>query len=250
MSAIPAHQRRLDLDPETFCDALERLGVHVTLVAPDYPAAGSNASDVGDRGACAAGTTSSADAGRHHSPAFPSRAARSRRSADALAAARRTRSPSRGRRLRPGACPDAVRRALRRTALARKRGIPCIATYHTHFEEYLFHYIRFLPRSRAATTRRAPWPDSSATPLMRSSCPRQADGGHAAGLWHPQPLQVIPTGMPESQFVRGNGFRFRQAVGHRRLPQAGPVRRPRRLREEHRLSARNDRHRAAGCSRS
>ena len=31
--------------------------------------------------------------------------------------------------------------------LARARGIPCIATYHTHFEEYLFHYIRFLPKS-------------------------------------------------------------------------------------------------------
>jgi hypothetical protein len=29
----------------------------------------------------------------------------------------------------------------------KRRGIPCVATYHTHFEEYLFHYIRFLPRA-------------------------------------------------------------------------------------------------------
>ena len=31
--------------------------------------------------------------------------------------------------------------------LARRRGVPCIETYHTFFEEYLFHYLPILPKS-------------------------------------------------------------------------------------------------------
>ena len=31
-------------------------------------------------------------------------------------------------------------------ALAHKLGLPAVATYHTLFEEYLYHYISFLPR--------------------------------------------------------------------------------------------------------
>ncbi len=31
--------------------------------------------------------------------------------------------------------------------LAKRFGIPCVETYHTFFEEYLYHYIPFLPKS-------------------------------------------------------------------------------------------------------
>jgi glycosyltransferase involved in cell wall biosynthesis len=31
------------------------------------------------------------------------------------------------------------------TRYARRRGLPCVETYHTFFEEYFHHYVRFLP---------------------------------------------------------------------------------------------------------
>ena len=45
-----------------------------------------------------------------------------------------------------GACPHAVCGSLRRRAICACAGIPVVETYHTHFEEYLHHYIPFLPR--------------------------------------------------------------------------------------------------------
>ncbi len=54
--------------------------------------------------------------------------------------------------------PHALRRALRGRAL-RAAQVPCIATYHTFFEEYLHHYVPVLPRAlgrRRHGTSRAP----------------------------------------------------------------------------------------------
>lgn len=31
--------------------------------------------------------------------------------------------------------------------IARELGVPCVATYHTFFEEYLYHYVPFAPRA-------------------------------------------------------------------------------------------------------
>ena len=94
--------------------------------------------------------------------------------------------------------------------LARARGIPCVATYHTHFEEYLFHYIRFLPKGALRSAAR--W-------LARHQCnaldavvvPSQPMAATLRDYGVDTPLHVIPTGLPESQFVRGDGARFRQA---------------------------------------
>jgi glycosyltransferase involved in cell wall biosynthesis len=40
-------------------------------------------------------------------------------------------------------------------ALAARLGLPCVESYHTFFEEYLFHYVSFLPKRwmRAAARR-------------------------------------------------------------------------------------------------
>jgi glycosyltransferase involved in cell wall biosynthesis len=92
------------------------------------------------------------------------------------------------------------------------RGIPCIATYHTHFEEYLFHYIRFLPKAALRAAARA---------LARHQCnaldavvvPSQPMAATLRDYGVDAPLRVIPTGLPESQFIPGNGIRFRQAWG-------------------------------------
>jgi len=96
--------------------------------------------------------------------------------------------------------------------LAKARGIPCVATYHTHFEEYLFHYIRFLPKSALRSAAR--W-------LARHQCnaldavvvPSQPMAATLRDYGVNTPLHVIPTGLPEKQFLRGNGGQFRQAWG-------------------------------------
>ena len=96
--------------------------------------------------------------------------------------------------------------------LARARGIPCVATYHTHFEEYLFHYIRFLPKRLMRFAAR--W-------LARHQCnaldavvvPSQPMAATLCAYGITTPQYVIPTGLPESQFLRGDGRKFRQAWG-------------------------------------
>jgi len=96
--------------------------------------------------------------------------------------------------------------------LARARGIPCIATYHTHFEEYLSHYIRFLPQAALRSLARR---------LARHQCnaldgvvvPSRPMAATLRGYGINAPLHVIPTGLPESQFRRGDGQRFRQNWG-------------------------------------
>ena len=96
--------------------------------------------------------------------------------------------------------------------LARARNIPCIATYHTHFEEYLSCYVRFLPRAtlRAAARRLARHQCNALDAVVVPSQPMAAT---LCGYGIDRPLHVIATGLPESQFVRGDGRRFRQTWG-------------------------------------
>jgi glycosyltransferase involved in cell wall biosynthesis len=96
--------------------------------------------------------------------------------------------------------------------LARLRGIPCIATYHTHFEEYLFHYIRFLPKTALRAAARA-LAQHQCNALDTVVVPSQPMATTLRDYGVDAPLRVIPTGLPESQFIPGNGIRFRQAWG-------------------------------------
>ncbi len=96
--------------------------------------------------------------------------------------------------------------------LARRWGVPCVETYHTFFEEYLFHYLPVLPKNfwRAVARR-----------LSRRQC------NHLDGLVVPSqamreilveygvqtPMQVIPTGMPGDAFQEGDGAAFRARHG-------------------------------------
>lgn len=180
----------------TFRTALERLGVRVTIVAPDYP-----------------GTDSEADADANIIR-LPSRAV-PLDPEDRLMHWSHLAQLDR-RLVSANSCdldlvhvqtPFAAHYAGLR--LARARGIPCIATYHTHFEEYLFHYIRFLPRSalRYAARKLARHQCAALDAVVVPSQPMAATL-HDYGI--DKPLHVIPTGLPESQFLRGDGQRFRQ----------------------------------------
>ena len=178
---------------QTFRGTLAGLGVRVTVVAPDYPAADS-----------AADTTDGIlRLPSHAVPLDPedrlmrwsSLADLDRRLANADFDLVHVQTPF-----------AAHYAGLR---LARARGIPCVATYHTHFEEYLVHYVRFLPKSALRLAARA---------LARRQCnaldavvvPSQPMAATLRDYGVAKPLHVIPTGLPESQFLRGDGQRFRE----------------------------------------
>jgi glycosyltransferase involved in cell wall biosynthesis len=103
--------------------------------------------------------------------------------------------------------------------LARQRRIPCIATYHTHFEEYFHHYLPVMPRPLArGLTRR----------LARSQCnaldavivPSSAMQTALRNYGVTKPLHILPTGIPLAQFGAAPEHDFRQRHG---LPTDRPL---------------------------
>jgi 1,2-diacylglycerol 3-alpha-glucosyltransferase len=97
-------------------------------------------------------------------------------------------------------------------SLARKLGLPVVETFHTYFEEYLYHYLRFLPRSwlrwaaRRFTRSQSAVLDAMVVPsvLMKEVL---LDYGVE------RPLHVIPTGLDKSRFEGGDGALFRRTHG-------------------------------------
>jgi 1,2-diacylglycerol 3-alpha-glucosyltransferase len=102
---------------------------------------------------------------------------------------------------------------------ARAAGIPVVETYHTHFEEYLHHYVPLLPRvmsrrlARSITRAQCNQVDAVIAPSepMRTVL---ADSGVRTLV------QVIPTGLPDARFAAGVGARFRQRY---KLPERRPL---------------------------
>ncbi len=110
--------------------------------------------------------------------------------------------------------------------LARRWGVPCVETYHTFFEEYLFHYLPVLPKNAWRAVARL---------LSRRQCnhldglvvPSRAMREILAGYGVRTPMRVIPTGMPGDAFQEGDGAAFRArldiAVGQPTLVFVGRV---------------------------
>lgn len=101
---------------------------------------------------------------------------------------------------------------------ARAAGIPVIETYHTHFEEYLHHYIPLLPRmlgrrvARGLTRSQCNQMDAIVAPSAQMLVILRAYGVR-------KPVEVIPTGLPAARFTPGVGARFRhQHRLHERRP--------------------------------
>ena len=92
--------------------------------------------------------------------------------------------------------------------IARARRLPVVATYHTHFEEYIQHYLPLLPKAMLRAAARS---------LARHQCdvldtvivPSPAMQETLAGYGVRSPLCVLPTGIPVQQFANGDGMRFR-----------------------------------------
>ena len=91
--------------------------------------------------------------------------------------------------------------------LARRLGIPCVETYHTYFEEYLYHYIPFLPKlflksmARSLTRRQCNHMDAVVVP---SGAMHEVLDGYGVRA----PVSVIPTGIEPGDLPPGSRERF------------------------------------------
>ena len=96
--------------------------------------------------------------------------------------------------------------------LARETGVPTVETYHTYFEEYVGHYLPWLPPpltrafARAASRRLCGEVDHLIVPSAQMVQVLQRYGVHT-------PHTVLPTGIDLDEFAGGDGAHFRQAHG-------------------------------------
>ncbi len=90
--------------------------------------------------------------------------------------------------------------------------IPCIETYHTFFEEYLYHYIPFLPKSftRWLAKRFSRHQGNSLDGMVIPSRPMQRVL-QAYGI--ETTMEVIATGIEPASFVLGDRVAFREKYG-------------------------------------
>ncbi len=84
---------------------------------------------------------------------------------------------------------------------ARKHALPCIATYHTHFEEYLYNYVPAVPKGMLRAMARS---------LARHQCntldavivPSSAMQETLTNYGVTAPMHRVPTGIPIDRFRR------------------------------------------------
>ena len=94
--------------------------------------------------------------------------------------------------------------------LARRRAVPVIATYHTLFEEYLFHYVPLVPRGvmRALARRISRGQcDALDAVIVPSTAMRETLERYGVRTR----IEIVPTGIPLAEISGGDGMRFRAA---------------------------------------
>ncbi len=87
-------------------------------------------------------------------------------------------------------------------------GLPRVETYHTFFEEYLFHYVPVVPKSvlRALSRR---FSRKQCNRMNALIVPSSAMRDKLAEYGVQAPMHVIPTGIPMAEFSAGDGDAFR-----------------------------------------
>ncbi len=91
-------------------------------------------------------------------------------------------------------------------------GVPRVETYHTFFEEYLFHYVPFLPKSVLRGLSRH-FSRKQCNRMNALIVPSSAMRDKLAEYGVQVPMHVVPTGIPMAKFSAGNGDAFR--IRHR-----------------------------------
>ena len=95
---------------------------------------------------------------------------------------------------------------------ARRARVPCVATYHTFFEEYLHHYVPALPRAigRFAARHFTRSQCAAVDALIAPSEPMRAV---LTAYGVRTPIHVLPTGLGADRFRSGDGAAFRARAG-------------------------------------
>jgi 1,2-diacylglycerol 3-alpha-glucosyltransferase len=102
---------------------------------------------------------------------------------------------------------------------AKRIGVPCIATYHTFFEEYLHHYLPILPRRIGRFIARH-FTRSQCREVRGLIAPSEPMREVLKAYGVATPIHVLPTGLPADRFLAGQPARFRELVG---LPPDRPL---------------------------
>jgi len=92
--------------------------------------------------------------------------------------------------------------------LAKRLGIRAVESYHTFFEEYLHHYVPFVPRNAMRFFARR-FSVSQCNAVDRIVSPSRAMHQALRDYGVKTPIDILPTGLESSQFNRGSGARFR-----------------------------------------
>lgn len=96
--------------------------------------------------------------------------------------------------------------------LAKKLSVPCIETYHTFFEDYLHHYLPWMPKlfarnlARLISKRQCNAVDAIVAPSKPMLDVLRAYGVKVK-------VEVIPTGLQENSFKEADGQAFRLKYG-------------------------------------
>jgi len=95
---------------------------------------------------------------------------------------------------------------------AKRTKIPCVATYHTFFEEYAQHYVPAMPRWMGRYIARA-FTRSQCDDVQALIAPSDPMRDVLLEYGVSTPIHVLPTGLPADRFNAGQGDRFRAQSG-------------------------------------
>ena len=96
--------------------------------------------------------------------------------------------------------------------LAKLLGVPCVETYHTFFEDYLHHYLPFIPKKIAkGLARLISKKQCNALDAMVAPSQPMLDVLRTYGI--STNAEVIPTGLQVHSFAEADGVAFRTKYG-------------------------------------
>jgi glycosyltransferase involved in cell wall biosynthesis len=95
---------------------------------------------------------------------------------------------------------------------ARRANLPCVATYHTFFEEYAQHYVPAMPKWLGRYLARA-FTRSQCDDVQALIAPSEPMRDVLVEYGVSTPIHILPTGLAADRFVAGDGNRFRAQSG-------------------------------------
>lgn len=95
---------------------------------------------------------------------------------------------------------------------AKRARVPCVATYHTFFEEYVQHYLPAMPRRIGRYLARA-FTRSQCDDVQALIAPSDPMRDVLLEYGVSTPIHVLPTGLAADRFPAGDGNRFRTQAG-------------------------------------